>query len=126
MKLSDLRVSSTRAPKSNADEDAAIMARLRAPFGYKFIQSRGISALCDGEWFVHDANGELIVLASTYDEGYARLVARALNEHFEKQTFSEVVLTHARHPKPPSRCYTHAQCRRRLLHTPPCRRRLVP
>jgi hypothetical protein len=38
-----------------------------------------------GHWRIHDANDDAIASVSRYEEGYARLIVRALNEHFERR-----------------------------------------
>jgi hypothetical protein len=55
--------------------DAAVMARLRAPFGCEFVGNH---------WRIFDDNDDAIASVSALEEGYARLIVRALNEHFEK------------------------------------------
>lgn len=64
--------------------DAAVMARLRAPFGCEFIegQNPGFGSASQGRWRIHDANDDAIASVSAVEEGYARLIVRALNEHF--------------------------------------------
>lgn len=56
--------------------DRSVMARLRAPFGCEFIPSANA-----GRWRIHDANDDAIASVSGREEGYARLIVQALNEH---------------------------------------------
>src|SRR5271166_874772 len=61
--------------------NAAVMARLRVPFGCEFIPgNKG-----DKRWRIHDANDDAIASVSPHEEGYARLIVQALNEHFERR-----------------------------------------
>lgn len=62
--------------------NSAVMARLRAPFGCEYIPSGQNS---HGRWRVHDANDDAIASCSGLEEGYARLIVDALNEHFAKR-----------------------------------------
>jgi len=59
------------------DIDKAVMARLRAPFGCEKVGDR---------WRIHDANDDAIASCAPLEEGYARLIVQALNEHFERRT----------------------------------------
>jgi hypothetical protein len=63
--------------------DVAVMARLRAPFGCEYI--RNTTEPHGGRWRIHDANDDAIASVSAAEEGYARLIVTALNEHFERQ-----------------------------------------
>jgi len=72
------------AVQSKADQDAAVMARLRAPFGCEFIPP-AVMAAGNGRWRIHDANDDAIASVSYREEGYARLIVQALNEHFERR-----------------------------------------
>lgn len=71
--------------------DEAVMARLRAPFGCEFIRSGSPlgspleSPLPHGRWRIHDANDDAVASVSGLEEGYARLIVQALNEHFERR-----------------------------------------
>ena len=68
-----------------SDIDDAVMARLRAPFGCELIRGepqRNIPRTA-GRWRIHDANYDAIASCSELEEGYARLIVQALNEHFE-------------------------------------------
>jgi hypothetical protein len=65
----------------NTNIDAAVMARLRAPFGCELIQ--GVTS---ARWRIHDANDDAIASVSSREEGYARLIVQALNEHFERRS----------------------------------------
>jgi hypothetical protein len=64
------------------DFDAAVMARLRAPFGCEFVASLAPSVRNLGRWRIHDANDDCIADVAGSEEGYARLIVRALNAHF--------------------------------------------
>ena len=67
------------APKIDPSNiDAAVMARLRAPFGCEYVQSPSGKA----RWRIHDANDDAIATVSYAEEGYARLIVQALNEHY--------------------------------------------
>jgi hypothetical protein len=65
----------------------AVMARLRAPFTCELIQAPasfpGPGPL--GRWRIADANDDAIASCSAAEEGYARLICQALNEHFERK-----------------------------------------
>ena len=63
--------------------DRAVMARLKAPFGCEFIEDA--KAAAGGRWRVHDANDDAIASVSGLEEGYAKLIVQALNEHFERR-----------------------------------------
>ena len=65
------------------DMDAAVMARLRAPFGCEFIQNS--TDPNKSRWRIHDANDDAIASVSAREEGYARLIVQALNEHFDRR-----------------------------------------
>lgn len=61
--------------------DAAVMARLRTPFGCEFINN---GSPRESRWRIHDANDDAIASVSGLEEGYARLIVRALNGHFAR------------------------------------------
>lgn len=63
--------------------DQKVMDRLRAPFGCEFIRG---NLPVTSWWRIHDANDDAIACVSRLEEGYARLIVQALNEHFESQT----------------------------------------
>jgi hypothetical protein len=63
-------------PPLGQDLDGMVMARLRAPFGCELV---------GGHWRIFDANDDAIASCSSLEEGYARLIASALNEYFEKR-----------------------------------------
>lgn len=63
--------------------DGAVMARLRAPFSCEFI--RGANSFDPGRWRIADANDDAIASVSGQEEGYARLICQALNEHFDRR-----------------------------------------
>lgn len=67
--------------------DAAVMARLRAPFGCEYIAPAqvGLGGNTHGRWRIHDANDDAVASVSGLEEGYARLIVQALNEHFERK-----------------------------------------
>jgi hypothetical protein len=56
--------------------DDAVMKRLRAPFECEYIA---------GHWRIYDANDDAIASVSGLEEGYARLIVLALNEHYERR-----------------------------------------
>ncbi len=64
--------------------DAAVMARLRAPFGCEFIEDAAGKRW--SRWRIHDANDDAVASVSGLEEGYARLIVQALNEHFERRS----------------------------------------
>lgn len=69
--------------------DALVMERLRAPFGCERIlgeHRRNVFGDVPPEyhWRIHDANDDAIASVSGREEGYARLIVQALNEHFER------------------------------------------
>jgi hypothetical protein len=64
--------------------DARVMARLRAPFTCELIASRGTDPGF-GRWRISDANDDAVASCSHLEEGYARLIVQALNEHFERR-----------------------------------------
>ena len=66
-----------------AEVDARVMARLRAPFGCEFIE--GAAGERSNRWRIHDANDDAIASVSGREEGYARLIVQALNEHFDRR-----------------------------------------
>ena len=70
--------------------DDLVMARLRAPFGCELVNGmprRNVfgDAPPVARWRIHDANNDAIASCSEREEGYARLIVQALNEHFEKR-----------------------------------------
>jgi hypothetical protein len=67
--------------------DAAVMLKLRAPFGCEFIPPPEHEGLArgHGRWRIHDANDDAIASVSHREEGYARLIVQALNELFERR-----------------------------------------
>lgn len=66
--------------------DAAVMARLRAPFGCEFIPGiEDLAGTTKGRWRIHDANDDAVASVAEAEEGYARLIVLALNEHFAKK-----------------------------------------
>ena len=79
------------APEFNPEAiDAAVMARLRAPFGCERIigpHRRNVFGDIPPEarWRIHDANDDAIASVSGREEGYARLIVQALNEHFDRK-----------------------------------------
>jgi hypothetical protein len=60
--------------------DAAVMARLRAPFGCEFIYGADDKS---NRWRIHDANDDAIASVSGREEGYARLIVAAINREFD-------------------------------------------
>jgi hypothetical protein len=75
----------TNAPKFDESAiDAAVMARLRAPFGCEYVKATGNGLRPDlsARWCIYDANDDVIASVSHREEGYARLIVQALNEHY--------------------------------------------
>ena len=70
------------AALSSENINRQVMARLRAPFGCEFIPGRNGG---QDRWRIHDANDDAIASVSAREEGYARLIVLALNEHFERR-----------------------------------------
>ena len=73
-----------------AEVDARVMARLRAPFGCELItgpHQRNVfgDKPPESRWRIHDANDDAIASVSGREEGYARLIVQALNEHFDRR-----------------------------------------
>jgi hypothetical protein len=66
------------------DLNGLVMARLRAPFGCEYIAAQSPSARNQGHWRIHDANDDCMATVSGLEEGYARLIVRALNAHFAR------------------------------------------
>ena len=62
--------------------DMLVMQKLRAPFGCEFINN---GSPRQSRWRIHDANDDAIASVSGLEEGYARLIVQALNEHFERR-----------------------------------------
>ena len=73
---------------NKVDLDAAVIARLRAPFGCELITpSPGLGLpQKDARWRIYDANDDAIASVSSREEGYARLIVQALNELFERKS----------------------------------------
>ena len=68
--------------------DDAVMARLRAPFSCELVGTKQN----DGKpgpfcrWRIADANDDAVATCSYLEEGYARLICQALNEHFARRS----------------------------------------
>jgi len=62
--------------------DERVMAKLRAPFGCEFIASKSSGS---ARWRIHDANDDAIASVAPKEEGYARLIVQALNDHFTRR-----------------------------------------
>lgn len=54
--------------------DELVMRRLRPPFGCEYVGNR---------WRIYDANDDAVASCAPREEGYARLIVKALNEHFD-------------------------------------------
>ena len=63
--------------------DSLVMARLRKPFGYELIPN-ALDPL-SARYRIFDANDDAIASVSSREEGYAKLIVQALNEHFERR-----------------------------------------
>jgi hypothetical protein len=70
----------------------AVMARLRAPFMCVFIPARGSADMREGRWRIADANDDAIASCAAAEEGYARLIVQALDEHFAQRSEARTVL----------------------------------
>jgi hypothetical protein len=66
-----------------SEVNARVMARLRAPFGCEWID--GGAGARSSRWRIHDANDDAIASVAGQEEGYARLIVQALNEHFARK-----------------------------------------
>jgi hypothetical protein len=71
---------------SSSGIDQLVMERLRAPFSCEFVSSRNLGRPDPlGRWRIADANDDAIASCSAQEEGYARLICQALNEHLERR-----------------------------------------
>jgi hypothetical protein len=69
--------------------DNKVMARLRAPFTCEFVSSRNLGRPDPlGRWRIADANDDAIASCAAQEEGYAKLIVLALNEHFSRTSRS--------------------------------------
>ena len=66
-----------------AEVNARVMSRLRAPFGCEYITG-AIGGRSD-RWRIHDANDDAIASVASAEDGYARLIVQALDEHFARR-----------------------------------------
>jgi hypothetical protein len=66
----------------HAKLNAAVMARLRTPFGCEFIRG---SLPGTSRWRIYDANDDAIASVASAEEGYARLIVAALNREFDRR-----------------------------------------
>ena len=73
--------------------DRLVLQRLRAPFGCEFIEPSVGGR--NGRWRIHDTNDDAIATVSHFEEGYARLIVLALNEHFEPKGWVSNETRHA-------------------------------
>jgi hypothetical protein len=74
------------ATAAGTSVDRRVMGRLRAPFGCELIRgSSDLAGDAPGRWRIHDANDDAIASVNAREEGYARLIVLALNEHFERR-----------------------------------------
>lgn len=62
--------------------DAMVMSKLRAPFKCEPIDGGSTGII---RWRIADANDDAIASVAPAEEGYARLIVQALNEHFERR-----------------------------------------
>ena len=67
-----------------AEIDAKVMARLRAPFSCEFFPPVRQGGDNHGRWRIADANDDPVASCAPSEEGYARLIVRALNAHFAR------------------------------------------
>jgi hypothetical protein len=79
----EARTKETEPPGRMSGLDMLVMERLKPPFGCEFIRARGM--LGDGRWRIYDANDDAIASVAPREEGYARLIAQALNDHFARE-----------------------------------------
>lgn len=63
--------------------DKLVMDRLRPPFSYELIPD-ALDSL-PSHYRIHDANDDAVAFVSSREEGYAKLIVQALNEHFERR-----------------------------------------
>lgn len=84
IKCGSRKMKSNVMPLHVTDMDAAVMARLRAPFGCEYVVATAPSDRNRGRWRIFDANDDCIATVSGLEEGYARLIVRALNKHFAR------------------------------------------
>jgi hypothetical protein len=61
--------------------DAAVMARLKPPFGCEHIPATRPQDHPAGRWRIRDANDDAIASVAGAEEGYARFLVEALNLH---------------------------------------------
>jgi hypothetical protein len=80
----------------HAHLDAAVMTRLRAPFGCEFIAGNQ-----HGRWRIHDANDDAVASCAGPEEGYARLIVEALNEHFARKARLDTIARGEHPPETP-------------------------
>lgn len=59
-----------------------VMSKLRAPFKCEPIDGGSTGII---RWRIADANDDAIASVAPAEEGYARLIVQALNEHFERR-----------------------------------------
>jgi hypothetical protein len=62
--------------------DSAVMKRLKAPFKCTFSPLGRIIDI--GRWRIADANDDAIASVAASEEGYARLIVKALNAYFAR------------------------------------------
>jgi hypothetical protein len=71
-----------------AEVDNMVIAKLRAPFSCALHGTRdrdgNPTPFC--RWRIADANDDAVASTSYMEEGYARLIVLALNEHFARRT----------------------------------------
>ena len=72
--------------------DVAVMARLRPPFTCEDIRHSNTPNA--SRWRIADASGDAIASCAAAEEGYARLIVQALNEHFERRGKRELWVLH--------------------------------
>jgi hypothetical protein len=66
--------------------DGMVMARLRAPFTCEFVPpTKFPNGNSKARWRISDANDDAIASVAEAEEGYARLIVQALNEHFARR-----------------------------------------
>ena len=74
------------------DVDAAVMARITPPFGYELIRAGAAGGPVRDRWRIHDGNDDAIASVAGAEEGYARLIVTALNEHYRQKGEVDMLL----------------------------------
>ena len=75
-----------------SDIDAAVMARITPPFGCELIRAGAAGGPVRDRWRIHDGNDDAIASVAGAEEGYARLIVTALNEHYRQKGEVDMLL----------------------------------